>query len=200
MHLLARAIEHPLDVPIERPQRADARHHGRAACRTVSLHAHGLLETPQVVSAGSTFLLAAFDIRCARIARPAGPSSRQRFALIFVSHRTSPGHQSNCTLAQFRFLKSHGFQANIDQMLTLVVIREIPNRRFIIILPLPSVRAPPGILRSRSRQAHADKSQSGGQRNLTVAALELLDGSIAVEARAEARSTQASSSVGLGHA
>jgi len=48
--------------------------------------------------------------------------------------------------------------------------------------------------------ALADKSTFASQPNLTVAALELSDGSIAVEAKAEAQSTQASSSVGVGHA
>ena len=51
-----------------------------------------------------------------------------------------------------------------------------------------------------SRKAYAHKSMYRGERNLTVAALELSDGSIAVEAKAEARSTQASSSMGVGHA
>jgi hypothetical protein len=30
MRMLSRCSEHPLNVPIERPQHADARHHGRA--------------------------------------------------------------------------------------------------------------------------------------------------------------------------
>jgi hypothetical protein len=36
-----------------------------AACGTASLHAHGTLSTPQVVTAGNTFTLAAFEIRVA---------------------------------------------------------------------------------------------------------------------------------------
>jgi|SRR5712691_4968969 len=47
---------------------------------------------------------------------------------------------------------------------------------------------------------YAHKSICGSQRNLTVAALGLSDGSIAVETKAEARNTQASLSVGVGHA
>jgi hypothetical protein len=43
-------------------------------------------------------------------------------------------------------------------------------------------------------------SKYGSKRNLTVTALDLSDGSIPVDAKAEARNTQASSSVGVGHA
>jgi hypothetical protein len=56
------------------------------------------------------------------------------------------------------------------------------------------------VLALRSIANYAHKSIYGGERNLTVAALGLSDGSIAVETKAEARSTQASSSVGVDHA
>ena len=56
------------------------------------------------------------------------------------------------------------------------------------------------ILKREFDSALADKSTFASQRNLTVATLELPDGSIAVETKAEARSTQPSSSVGVGHA
>lgn len=36
-----------------------------AACGTASLHAHGLISTPQAVTSGNTFSLATFDIKLA---------------------------------------------------------------------------------------------------------------------------------------
>lgn len=36
-----------------------------AACGTASLHAHGLIATPQTVTAGNTFSLGSFDVKLA---------------------------------------------------------------------------------------------------------------------------------------
>jgi hypothetical protein len=72
------------------------------------------------------FLLAAFDIRCARIARLAGPSRRQRSCVDFHFAPNVTRPPIKLHLGSVSFSESYGFQANTDQMLTLVV-SEVPN-------------------------------------------------------------------------